>query len=148
MIRNDKEYEEAVRRLTDEKQRLGQQKAKLKEMNLSADEIKRALDPMRSFHLQLAEEVESYERLKRGEFAEVRNLRGIGQLLIAARISQGISQRELAQRLDVNESQVSRDERNEYHGITIERAARILDVLGSDVVSRARRVEQAEAALV
>jgi ribosome-binding protein aMBF1 (putative translation factor) len=148
MIRNDKEYEEAVRRLTDEKQRLGQQKAKLKEMNLSADEIKRALDPMRSFHLQLAEEVESYERLKRGEFAEVRNLRGIGQLLIAARISQGISQRELAQRLDVNESQVSRDERNEYHGITIERAARILDVLGIDVVSRARRVEQAEAALV
>jgi transcriptional regulator with XRE-family HTH domain len=103
---------------------------------------------MRSFHLQLAEEVESYERLKRGEFAEVRNLRGIGQLLIAARISQGISQRELAQRLDVNESQVSRDERNEYHGITIERAARILDVLGIDVVSRARRVEQAEAALV
>ena len=148
MIRNDKEYEEAVRRLIDEKQRLGQQKAKLKEMNLSADEIKRALDPMRSFHLQLAEEVESYERLKRGEFAEVRNLRGIGQLLIAARISQGISQRELAQRLDVNESQVSRDERNEYHGITIERAARILDVLGFDVVSRARRVEQAEAALV
>jgi len=148
MIRNDKEYEEAVRRLIDEKQRLGQQKAKLKEMNLSADEIKRALDPMRSFHLQLAEEVESYERLKRGEFAEVRNLRGIGQLLIAARISQGISQRELAQRLDVNESQVSRDERNEYHGITIERAARILDVLGIDVVSRARRVEQAEAALV
>jgi hypothetical protein len=29
----------------------------------------------------------------------------------------------------VHESQVSRDERNEYFGITLERAAKILDVL-------------------
>jgi transcriptional regulator with XRE-family HTH domain len=34
----------------------------------------------------------------------------IGQLLISLRIAQGISQRELARRLNVHESQVSRDE--------------------------------------
>jgi transcriptional regulator with XRE-family HTH domain len=39
------------------------------------------------------------------------------------RIAQGISQRERARRLDVHETQVSRDERNEYFGITLERAA-------------------------
>lgn len=32
-------------------------------------------------------------------------------------------------KLDIHESQVSRDECNEYHGITVGRAARILDAL-------------------
>jgi ribosome-binding protein aMBF1 (putative translation factor) len=41
-----------------------------------------------------------------------------------------MSQRELAAKLEVHESQVSRDERNEYHGITVERAIKILDTLG------------------
>jgi len=42
-----------------------------------------------------------------------------------------MSQRELATKLEVHESQVSRDERNEYHGITVERAIRILEALGA-----------------
>jgi ribosome-binding protein aMBF1 (putative translation factor) len=84
---------------------------------------------MESFHLQLKEAVESYERLKRGEFEELDNLRGLGHLLISLRIAQGVSQRELATRLDVHESQVSRDERNEYFGITLERAIKVLDAL-------------------
>jgi DNA-binding XRE family transcriptional regulator len=87
----------------------------------------RVIDPIESFHLQLKEEVVSYERLKRGEFDELENLRGLGQMLISLRIAQGISQRDLAKRLGVHESQVSRDERNEYFGITLERAIRILD---------------------
>ena len=98
--------------------------------------IKRVTDPMESFHLQLKEEVESYERLKRGEFDELENLRGLGHLLIAVRIAQGISQRSLAERLGVHESQVSRDERNEYSGINLERAAKILDALNARLRTR------------
>lgn len=135
MIRNDAEYKEAVTRITEEKRRLAEQQSKLKEMGLSREEIKRATDPMRSFHLQLEEEVESYERLQRGEFAELKNLRGLGGMLIALRIAQGLTQRELAERLEVHESQVSRDERNEYHGITVDRASRILEALGVEVTS-------------
>ena len=97
--------------------------------------IKRALDPMRSFHLQLQEEIESYERLKRGEFDEIQNFEGLGRLLVALRISQGVSQRELAERLEVHESQVSRDERNEYRGVTLERANRILEALQVELIS-------------
>jgi ribosome-binding protein aMBF1 (putative translation factor) len=91
--------------------------------------MERIIDPIESFHLQLREEVESYERLRRGEFEELVNLRGLGHLLISLRISKGISQRDLARRLDVHESQISRDERNEYFGITLERAIKILDAL-------------------
>jgi len=117
MIRNEAEYQEASARLAEERKRLADHPARLKEAGLADDEIKRVVDPMESFHLQFKEEVESYERLKRGEFEEIENLRGFGPLLISIRIAQGISQRELAKRLDVHESQVSRDERNEYFGI-------------------------------
>jgi len=129
MIRSEAEYQEASGRVAEERKRLAEHRARLKEAGLSAAEIKRVIDPMESFHLQLREEVESYERLKRGEFEELENLRGLGQLLIAVRIAQGISQRELARRLNVHESQVSRDERNEYFGITLERTVKILDAL-------------------
>ena len=129
MIRNETEYQEASARVADERNRLTEHRARLKETGLSDDEIKRVIDPMESFHLQLKEEVESYERLKRGEFEELENLRGLGHLLISIRIAQGMSQRELARRLDVHESQVSRDERNEYFGITLERAIKVLDAL-------------------
>jgi DNA-binding XRE family transcriptional regulator len=135
MIRSETEYKEAVRRLKEQDQLLSEQKQKLEEMDLGEDEVKRAMDPLRSFRQQLAEEVEGYDRLKRGEFDEIRNLRGIGHLLIAARIYRGLSQRELAERLGVHESQISRDERNEYHNITLERATRIIEVLGVTVSS-------------
>ena len=54
-------------------------------------------------------------------------------VLIAMRIYQGLTQRELADKLGVHESQVSRDERNEYAGITVERANRILEALGAEL---------------
>ena len=105
MIRNETEYQEAAFRLEEERKRLVEHRARLKEAGLNKAEIKRVTDPMESFHLQLQDEVASYERLKRGEFAELDNLRGLGHLLIAVRIAQGVSQRELAQRLNVHESQ-------------------------------------------
>ena len=92
MIRNETEYQEAVARLGEERKRLTEHAARLKEAGLNPDEIKRVTDPMESFHLQLKEEVESYERLKRGQFEELENLRGLGHLLISLRIAQGISQ--------------------------------------------------------
>ena len=67
MIRTEAEYQEAFRRVADEKARIAAHRAHLEAMELSPEEIKRALDPLQSFHLQLAEEVESYERLRRGE---------------------------------------------------------------------------------
>lgn len=140
MIRNEQEYREAARRISDESDRLKQQEQKLVEMGLGREEVKRAMEPMMSFHQQLKEEVESYERLRRGEFEELRNFEGVGQLLVALRISQAISQRELAERLGVHESQVSRDERNEYHGVTVERAQRVLDALGVEIHTTVKKV--------
>jgi ribosome-binding protein aMBF1 (putative translation factor) len=142
MIRTETEYREAVNRVTAEEKLLADQEGALRAEGLAADQIKRLMDPVVSFHLQLKEEVQSYERLKRGELDELFNFQGLGRLLIAARIARGLSQRELAERLDVNESQVSRDERNEYHGVTVDRASRILDALGVGVRSKAEFTNQ------
>jgi len=130
MIRSETEYKAAIERLEAEKDRLADHKVRLKEKGLSEDDIQSVLDPIVSFHLQLAEEVQGYEKLKRREFSEIENFHGLGLLLVAVRIALGISQRELANRLGVNESQVSRDERNEYFGITVERVAKVAGALG------------------
>lgn len=147
MIRNETEYREAVERLTAERVRLAEHRTRLKADGLSDDEVKRVMDPMVSFHLQLVEEVDSYERLKRGEFEEIENFRGLGELLIKLRIAQGVSQHELAKRLGVGESQVSHDERNEYFGITADRAMEILDALNVRLHSRVEMPVRREAVL-
>jgi DNA-binding XRE family transcriptional regulator len=138
MIRTEAEYQEAARRVHEEKKRLRDHQKRLEGEGLAPEEIRRVMDPLRSFHLQLKEEVESYERLKRGDFGEIRNLHGLGRLLVGLRIASGVTQRELAEKLGVHESQVSRDERNEYHGVTVERASRILDALGVEIRSEVR----------
>ena len=51
MIRNETEYQEASVRLTDERTRLAEHQARLRETGLSDVEIKRVIDPMESFHL-------------------------------------------------------------------------------------------------
>ena len=75
MIRNENEYQEAARRLKAEKQRLDDHRRQLEQSGLDASEIKRVMDPLRSFHAPLEEEVLGYERLKRGEFDDLENFR-------------------------------------------------------------------------
>lgn len=99
--------------------------------------MKRLLDAQRTYCAQLQEEVDEYEHLKRGELqcCELQSLDELGLLLIRLRIASGLSQKQLAEKLGVHESQVSRDERNEYHGITLERASRTLRAMDVDLRS-------------
>jgi DNA-directed RNA polymerase specialized sigma subunit len=136
VIRSEKEYREAVERLRQDKEVLALQKEKLEGLGLSEEEVRRALEPMLSFRAQLEEEVEWYERVRRRDFGIIRDLSAVGTLLIALRIANGLSQRELAKKLGVSEAQVSRDERNEYHGITVDRAQRVLDAMNETLTSR------------
>lgn len=133
MIRTETEYREAIARLREERAGIEKHQSDLKSRGFSGEELKRLTDPLMSFHIQLQEEVETYERLKRKDIPTLTNFRGIGDLLIGLRIASGMSQQKLAEKLDVDASQVSRDERNEYHGITIERAARIMEALGAKI---------------
>lgn len=133
MIRTDTEYRSAVTRLAQDHEVIELQRAKLMEMGLPPDQVAHALQPALSFHAQLQEEVEAYERMRRGDLGLISNLTSIGRILIGLRIARGMTQKELANTLGVSEPVVSRDERNEYHGISVERAQRIIDALGGRV---------------
>jgi DNA-directed RNA polymerase specialized sigma subunit len=114
----------------------------MKELGLSERDIDGAMEPAVSFHQQLQEEVEWYERVKNGDFQPIEYIDEIGHLLIGLRIFMGLNQKELAERLDVSEAQVSRDEKNEYHGITIERAQKIFEALNAGVEIRVKRPDR------
>ena len=133
MIRTEAEYNKALEQLENDRETIRKQKEKLVEMNLEDEEIKRAMQPLQSFHEQLKEEVEVFENMKRGDFGTLRSLNSIGRWLIGLRIVRGWTQAELADKLGVTQAQVSRDENNEYHGISVEKAQRILEVFGTNV---------------
>lgn len=130
MIRNENEYQQAVARIEAEQKRFQEHAEAWAKQGFTPEQIAKLKEPLESFHRQLVEEVESYERLKQGHFSELENFHGLGQALIGLRIFLGMTQRQLAERLGVNETIVSRDERNEYHGITVERAERVIAALG------------------
>ena len=132
MIRTQAEYDRARERLVRDQEYLDELKKSLQGAELSDEEVDRAMQPAISFHKQLLEDVEAYERMRRGQFDELRSLTSIGRWLIGVRIYRNWTQKELAERLGVSEAQVSKDERNEYHNVTTERAQRILEVLGAD----------------
>lgn len=135
MIRTEADYQEAVKRLRAERARLAEHRTRFADQGFGPDEVEALMEPLECFHQQLADEVKAYERIKRGEFAAFQNLAGLGQALIGFRIHLGLTQRSLAEMLGVSEAQVSRDERNEYHGITLERAQRILEAMGVQLLS-------------
>jgi transcriptional regulator with XRE-family HTH domain len=129
MLKNETEYRRAVQEVTEQRGRLEQQIDRLRSERLTDEQVRVAMEPLWAYHRQLAGEIERYERIKRGEFDMLRNLDRLGELLIAVRIYLGLTQAELAERLGVDSSVVCRDERNEYHGVTLERAAKILNAM-------------------
>jgi transcriptional regulator with XRE-family HTH domain len=135
MIRNESELQEALRRLEGSKKSLADYRAKLEAEGMEPEQVQYAMGPSESFALQVREEIAQYQRMKRGDLDAIVNLHGLGPTLVAARIAAGVTQRQLAERLGVHESLISRDERNEYHGVTVERASRVLDALGVALTS-------------
>jgi ribosome-binding protein aMBF1 (putative translation factor) len=129
-------YLEAKDRIEKEFRTIKQHQMKMKKSGMTKEQIKLAIDPLSSFALQLQEEIEEYEKLRRGQFDVLENLSGIGHLLVAFRIFKGMKQKELAEKLGIKESQISRDERNEYHGASIEKIQSVLAALGITLTTK------------
>lgn len=84
---------------------------------------------------QLRAQVERYADLRAGRVRQ-RELKGFLDLLpalIEARISAGLTQRALAERLGLPEQQVQRWEANLYSGVGVERLQEVADALGMQV---------------
>ena len=147
MIRTEREYEATMKTLAEGERFLEQRRDELVAAGRTPDEVERALAPLLAFHAQARDEVDWYERARHGQVDPV-PVAQIGRLLIGLRIARGLTQRQLAERLGTAESVVSRDERNEYHGITVERVERVLSALGASASVEERPRGGGEAELI
>ena len=89
MIRTDTEYRRALQRLKEETETIRAQRDHLAGLGLSDDEVERAMQPMLAFHAQLEEEVDAYDKMKRGDLGPLQSLTAIGRWLVGARIARG-----------------------------------------------------------
>ncbi|MBZ9752815.1 helix-turn-helix transcriptional regulator [Deinococcus sp. HMF7604] len=130
MIRNDTEYKRVLQQIEEGRAHFHAQRASFQEQGVPVEAADIALQATESFLLGLEEDAAAYLNAKSGHLTPLGDLKHIGRWLIHARIARGLSQRELAERLQVSEAQVSRDERNEYSKVGVDRAQAILDAMG------------------
>ncbi|MFA7657915.1 MAG: helix-turn-helix transcriptional regulator [Candidatus Gastranaerophilaceae bacterium] len=84
---------------------------------------------------QLEQELEEYERLKKGEYTLPKNI-PFGELLkciAKVRISKGLSQQDLANLLGLTKQQINRYEEYDYQNVSLSKINEILEVLGLTV---------------
>jgi ribosome-binding protein aMBF1 (putative translation factor) len=87
----------------------------------------------------LRKQLRQYESLKAGKVRhrKVRSLRDLPLLLIEGRIAAGLTQRQLAKRLNLPEQQIQRYEATMYAGASLERLQEVADALGLEIEERA-----------
>ncbi len=133
MIGNARQYALTKKSLEGLKESLGE----LKGLDLA----KLGIDPeiteahRRSLRLQiedLTEQLTTYENLSRGDIKalDVSSIEDIGPRLVAARIANGWTQREFADRLGMKEQQVQRYEKDRYASASFARLVEISKALG------------------
>ena len=91
-------------------------------------------DAVRSQLEDLEEQLREYESLKAGNF-ELGDLYIVAELptvLIKARIAQGLSQKDLAERLKLKEQQIQRYEATDYASASLNRIKEVVKALGID----------------
>lgn len=130
MIRTEEEYQAALARVQDEEQAMAKERERLIAQGISPEHADIAMEPYVAFRMQFLDEIEEYEKLRRGQIDDVENLGGLGRRLILLRLYRKMSQKELADRLGVSVQQVSRDEKNEYHNVGTDKIQRVLEALG------------------
>lgn len=129
MIRNDRQYRVTQR----ERDRLV---ASLGETAPEATPewvVRASRSAVNSQVLELEAEIDEYEALRAGTFGVLRRVEELAELprtLVRARIAAHLTQRELAERLDMREQQIQRYEANDYAGANLARLEEVMVALG------------------
>lgn len=102
-------------------------------------------DALRSEVEVLSDQIKQYEDLRDGRIdqRELDDLTDLPTALIEARIAAGLTQKDLAERLGLQQQQIQRWEATLYSGVGVERLQKIIDALGMRVretVSYPRRL--------
>lgn len=104
-------------------------------------------DALKSQIEELVEEVQEYEALRSGAVGVLRahSLAELPQILIKARIAQGLSQRDLAGRIGLKEQQIQRYESEDYATANLQRLGEIAEALNLNISEVAEFNQQLQA---
>ena len=89
-------------------------------------------EALRSQLADLEGDLREYESLKSGEFPmdELNVVAELATVLIKARVAQGLSQKDLAERLGLKEQQIQRYEATDYASASLARIKEVVNALG------------------
>ena len=132
MIKNERQYKitkAQADRFSQTLERLERHSGE--EGNVSPLIEKARRDAVRSQLTDLETELAEYEALKKGEFPMdgLNVVAGLPDVLIKARIAQGLTQKELAERMGVKEQQIQKYEASDYASASFARIREVADAL-------------------
>lgn len=132
MIKNERQYRVTKTQAERFRQALSEVK---KNNNVSADLRKIQSDAIASQLQQLEQQIAEYQELKSGKHREL-TYETFGEMLhgiTKARIAQGLTQRDLAQKAHLKEQQIQRYEATDYATASTKRVREVLQALGARV---------------
>lgn len=132
MIKNERQYRIAKSQLDTFSDALRELDALHAPRDVDPIVVQAQHDAIRSQQMELQALLEEYEALTKGDVLslECSCFEDLPSMLIKARLSQALTQKELASRLGVKEQQVQRWESNDYAGATLETLNAVLTALG------------------
>ena len=103
--------------------------------------VKAQEDALRSQLADLDAELREYESLKAGEFQmdSLKVVADLPSILIKARIAQGMSQKDLAERIGLKEQQIQRYEATDYASANLARIKEVVRAFGLETDSMTPR---------
>jgi HTH-type transcriptional regulator / antitoxin HipB len=130
MIQNERQY-----KVTQTKLKELEQAAANVEIEDSSLHPRQILSQKNSYNKiigTLKQELAEYEELKSGRIAvfQIESFNDLPTALIKARIALGMTQKELAEKIDTQEQQIQRYEANHYHAISFNRLMKVVQALG------------------
>jgi DNA-binding transcriptional regulator YiaG len=135
MIKSEREYNRIRQEVERQEAWVAEERKRLEEDGLSPELIKVSVGIAEAMNHNKRLELEEYERVLNGDFDPYTcSLDEIGKRLIQLRIWKGLSQSDLARRLNVSHAQVSKDERFQYEGASLEKVKRVLKVLDVELI--------------
>ncbi|AMU86003.1 helix-turn-helix domain-containing protein [Dehalococcoides mccartyi] len=133
MIKNERQYKITKAQMERLQQSLTEiESSSVKEKNIHPLLLKAELEGINSQITDLRSEIQEYEELRAGHYAipSLDTFAEFPLVLIKARIAQGFTQKELAERLGLKEQQIQKYESTEYASASLSRIREVAEALG------------------
>jgi HTH-type transcriptional regulator / antitoxin HipB len=129
MIQNERQYKITQTKLRDLEQDLLAVEAP--ESELHPRKILARKNSLNILITELQQEITEYDRLKSGKVTKfpIDSLKDLPVVMIKARIAVGMTQKQLAEKIGVQEQQIQRYEANNYHAVGFDRLQEVMSAL-------------------